>query len=136
MSESSRLPTLGSAQSPQLDLARPGVNLLVAYLHRFDRPQTRRAYENDLTQFFGTSEIDVSLARRATFLHVNEHIAELEREGLKASTIRRHVSAIRGFFDWLEALDLVERNPAHKQLIRRVRTVSRRWPRRSGRRVR
>ncbi len=126
MSDSSRLPTVGTTHSPHLDLARPGVNLLVAYLHRFDRPQTRRAYENDLTQFFGTSEIDVPLARRATFLHVNEHIAELERQGLKASTIRRRISAIRGFFDWLEALELIDRNPAHKQLIRRVRNVSRR----------
>jgi site-specific recombinase XerD len=126
MSEPSRLPTVGTPQSTHLDLARPGVNLLVAYLHRFDRPQTRRAYENDLTRFFGTAEIDISLARRATFLHVNEHIAELEREGLKATTIRRRISAIRGFFDWLEALELVDRNPAHKQLIRRVRTVSRR----------
>jgi site-specific recombinase XerD len=109
-----------------LDLSRPGVNLLAAYLHRFDRPQTRRAYRNDLIKFFGTPDVDSLLARRATFLHVNEHIAELERQGLKASTIRRRISAIRGFFDWLEALQLVERNPAHKQLIRRVRNVNRR----------
>lgn len=125
MSESRHLPTIAST-STDLDLSRPGVNLLAAYLHRFDRPQTRRAYENDLTKFFGTSEIDIELARRASFLHVNEHIAELERQGLKASTIRRRISAVRGFFDWLEALELVERNPANKQLIRRVRSVSRR----------
>lgn len=122
----SKLPTLATSPTAQLDLARPGVNLLVAYLHRFDRPQTRRAYENDLTRFFGTNEVDVDLARRATFLHVNEHIAQLERDGLKATTIRRRISAIRGFFDWLEALELVERNPANKQLIRRVRSVTRR----------
>ncbi len=109
-----------------IDLSRPGVNLLAAFLHRFDRPQTRRAYRNDLARFFGTVDVDLELARRATFLHVNQHIAEMEADGLKASTIRRRVSAVRGFFDWLEALDLVEKNPAHKQLIRRVRRASRR----------
>jgi site-specific recombinase XerD len=126
MPDSSRLPTVTSYSPHGVDLARPGVNLLAAYLHRFDRSQTRRAYENDLAQFFGTREIDLSLARQATFLHVNEHIADLERQGLKASTIRRRISAVRGFFDWLEALELVERNPANKQLIRKVRSVSRR----------
>jgi site-specific recombinase XerD len=33
------------------------------------------------------------------------------------------VAALRGFFDWLLALGALEHNPAHKQLIRRVRTV-------------
>ena len=104
-----------------LDLSQPGVNLLAAFLHRFDRSQTRRAYENDLTRFFGTGQVDADLARKATFLHVNQHIGEMESSGLKPATIRRRVSAIRGFFDWLEALQLIDRNPANKQLIRRVR---------------
>ncbi len=123
----SRLPASRTPSSVlPIDLSKPGVNLLAAFLHRFDRPQTRRAYRNDLVRFFGTAEIDLDLARRATFLHVNEHIARLERDGLRPATIRRRVSAVRGFFDWLEALELVDRNPANKQLIRRVRSVSRR----------
>lgn len=104
----------------------PGVNLVPAYLHRFDREQTRRAYRNDLVQFFGTDVVSPDLARAVSFLHVNEHIAGLEDAGAKTTTIKRRIAAIRGFFDWLEALEIVDRNPAHKQLIRRVRSVARR----------
>lgn len=108
------------------DLAGPDVNLVPAYLHRFDRPQTRRAYKNDLVQFFGTDIVPPDLARAVSFLHVNEHIAQLEDAGAKATTIKRRIAAVRGFFDWLEALQIIDRNPAHKQLIRRVRSVARR----------
>lgn len=108
-----------------LDFAAAGVDLITAYLQRFDRAQTRRAYGNDLEQFFGTDEVDLALARRATFLHVNQHVAEMERAGLKPATLRRRIAAIRGFFDWLVALDLIEKNPAHRQLTRRVRATNR-----------
>ncbi|MCB0719558.1 MAG: tyrosine-type recombinase/integrase [Bacteroidetes bacterium] len=111
--------------SPFLDrLSSPDANLLPAFLHRFDREQTRRAYRNDISQFFGSEFVSTEMVRAVTFLHVNEHIAQLEDSGARASTIKRRVSAIRGFFDWLEALELVDRNPAHKQLIRRVRSAS------------
>ncbi|RMH56574.1 MAG: integrase [Bacteroidetes bacterium] len=112
---------LASPAAPSL--AGPQTNLLLAYLHRFDREQTQRAYWNDLTQFFGTDHVDLSLARQATFLHVNEHIARLERANMKASTIKRRIAAIRGFYDWLIALELMDRNPANKQLLRRVRSA-------------
>lgn len=98
-------------------------DLLDAYLGRYDREQTRRAYRNDLVQFFGTEDVDLALARRATFLHVNRHLEEMEREGLKPATLRRRIAAVRGFYDWLLALELVDRNPANKELIRRVRKV-------------
>lgn len=45
----------------------------------------------------------------------------MEAAGAKASTIRRRVAAIRGFFDWLEALGAIEKNPAHRQLIRKIK---------------
>lgn len=100
-------------------------NLLPIYLQRFDREHTRRSYRTDLAQFFGTEYIDLELAREATFMHVNRHLEKLERQGLKSSTLRRRVAAIRGFYDWLLALEVVERNPADKNLIRRVRKTSR-----------
>lgn len=100
-------------------------NLLPAFLQRFDREQTRRAYKSDLSIFFGTDCVDIELARRATFLHVNEYISKLENHGHKPSTIKRKVAAIRGFFNWLEALDLLDKNPAKPQLLRRIRRVNR-----------
>lgn len=101
-------------------------NLLPLYLRRYDRTHTRRSYRTDLTAFFDSEHVDLQLARQASFLHVNRHIEHLEDRGRKASTIRRRVAAIRGFYDWLLALEVVERNPADKNLIRRVRTTSRR----------
>lgn len=123
-SSESQLPSIPdstelSGQSPE------AINLLPVYLQRYDRSHTRRSYRTDLTQFFGTDHIDVQLAREASFMHVNQHIRELEDRGSKPSTIRRRIAAIRGFYDWLIALEAVERNPADKNLIRRVRTVTR-----------
>ncbi len=101
------------------------VDLLATYLQRYDREQTRRAYRSDLVQFFGTEYVNLDLARRATFLHVNRHLEDMERGGLKPSTMRRRIAAVRGLYDWLLALEVVERNPANRQLVRRVRKASR-----------
>ena len=100
---------------------KESTDLLAMYLTRYERPETRRAYENDIGQFFGTDEVVLPLARKATFMHVNRHIRDLEDEGCKASTIQRRISAIRGFFDWLVALELIPRNPADAALIRKTR---------------
>lgn len=104
-------------------LGTSDANLLPAFLHRYDRPGTRRGYANDLIQFFSTDFISIDLARAVSFLHINQHIANLESEGLKPSTIKRRLAAIRGFFEWLHALQLIERNPANRQVLRRVRSV-------------
>ena len=101
------------------------VNLLPIYLRRYDRDATRRAYEADLRHFFGTDYVGLALARQATFLHVNQHLNELEARGRKPATLRRRLAAVRGFFDWLVALDAIGRNPADKNLVRRVRTPNR-----------
>ncbi len=106
------------------DLRSDDINLLPAYLHRFDRAQTRRAYKNDLCQFFGADFVNASLVRRVSFLHINEHIAHLEQDNARPSTIKRRVAAIRGFFEWLEAVEVIDKNPAHRKLIRKVRGVA------------
>ena len=84
------------------------------------------AYGNDLVHFFGTDYIPVSLALSVTFVHVNEYISGLEVEGYKSTTLKRRITAIRGFFDWLEALGVLQNNPAHRQLVRRIRSVGKR----------
>ncbi|MFQ5572373.1 MAG: tyrosine-type recombinase/integrase, partial [Rhodothermales bacterium] len=103
------------------DLQSPDLNLLELFLQRFDRAQTRSAYRSDLWDFFGTRIITLELVRQVTFIHVNNYIHQLEDEGYKPATLKRRVAAIRGFFDWLMALGAIERNPAHRQLLRRVR---------------
>ncbi len=115
-----------SDQLPQhLGDRLPGrVDLLQTYLHRFERDRTRRGYENDLVSFFGTHDITLELARGVSFLDVNKHLSDLEADGYKPSTIKRRIAALRGFFEWLSALELIERNPTERQLLRRVRGAS------------
>ena len=95
-------------------------DLLPVYLLRFDRAQTRRAYRSDLSQFFGTEYVSLELAREVNFVHVNAYIKSLQEAGSRPSTLRRKISSIRGFFSWLEALELVDSNPANRQLVRRI----------------
>lgn len=108
-------------------LSRYGIDqadVLSLYLLRYDRPQTKRAYRNDLVQFFleafDVPEVTLDVARQVTFVDVNAHLEHLERAGAKASTIRRRLSTIRGFFDWLMAMEVVSTNPASRQLVRRI----------------
>lgn len=99
-------------------------DLLDLYLKRFDRENTRRTYARDLVDFFGTEAITLDLALQVNFVHVNQYLARLEADGFKASTMKRRVAALRGFFDWLVALGAIPRNPADKQLLRRIRSTS------------
>ncbi|MEM8598714.1 MAG: tyrosine-type recombinase/integrase [Bacteroidota bacterium] len=92
------------------------------YLLRFDRAHTRRAYRNDLVAFFGTESISIELARTVSFVDVNEHVRRSELSGLKPSTLRRRIAALRGFFSWLVALGALERNPADRHVVRKIRS--------------
>jgi site-specific recombinase XerD len=99
-------------------------DLLPIYLLRFDRAETKRAYSNDLRQFFDTEVISLDRARTMSFVDVNKHIEAMELAGAKSSTIQRRIASIRGFFEWLIALKLLQANPAHRSGVRKVRRVS------------
>lgn len=111
---------------------RPGVDLLEMYLRvRHESENTRRAYRYDIEEFFGAPEVIPELAARARFTHVRAHLEDLKRRGLKASTVRRKISAVRSFFRWLlavseaEGLELIEYNPARTSGSKSPRTWSR-----------
>ncbi|GAB5535264.1 MAG: site-specific integrase [Rubricoccaceae bacterium] len=115
------VPRSGSAQAGPLGRAfSDQSDLIELYLLRFDRPNTRRAYARDLESFFGTPVVTLELAHEVTFPHVNAFIAELETQNKAPATIRRRVTAVRGFFAWLVALGFLQLNPADRQLVRRV----------------
>ncbi len=95
-------------------------DLLPVYLLRFDRVQTKRAYKNDLCQLFESEFITLQMAKTLDFVYLNTYIEKLQQAGLKASSIQRKISAIRGFYSWLMALGFLDRNPADRQVIRRV----------------
>ena len=102
-------------------IIRPDANLVEAFLDRYDRPQTRKAYGDDLSAFFGSAFADVTMVRDLSFTDINRHIAEMEKNGYKPATIKRRLAAIRGFFEWLVALGVLTRNPASRHVLRRVR---------------
>lgn len=101
-------------------------DLLALYLLRFDAENTRRSYANDIVQFFGSDVITLRVARTVTFVDVNAHLETMSAEGAKASSMQRRVAALRGFFAWLIALQLIDHNPADRQLIRRIPRANRR----------
>ena len=124
MNEPSR--ALDRTEHHPLTGAAASRDLLALYLQRFDRPHTRKAYRNDLVHFFGQAPVTYEMARSITFVDLNAYLTSLENDQYKASTIKRKLAAIRGFFDWLLALGALEHNPAHRQLLRRVRSTSQR----------
>lgn len=98
-------------------------NLLDLYLLRFDSPNTRRAYKQDLISFFETKNVYLQDVSSVSFVEVNAFVERMEKSGLAPSTRRRRLAALRGFYNWLIALQAVDHNPADRQLVRRIRQV-------------
>ncbi len=114
----SSTPTFSNAPAVGYDSVKR--HLLEAFLQRFDRPQTRRAYRNDLVDFFGTSAPDLEQVRSIRFLDVNRYLDLLETEGARPATLKRRLAAIRGFFEWLSALGAMDHNPTDRPLLRKI----------------
>lgn len=116
--DSSLIPTsdrhpLGVTFSEQSDL-------IPLFLLRYDRPNTRRSYQRDLINFFGSDVVTLEMAKQVGFPDVNEFVRTLETDAKSPATIRRHVATLRGFFGWLVALGLLRQNPADRSLVRKV----------------
>lgn len=80
-----------------------------------DNPRTRRAYQNDLTDFssfIGLTQADEF--RAVNRAHVLAWRADLERRGLAGATIRRKLAALASLFDHLlESNAMAGGNPVH-----------------------
>ncbi|AAY39676.1 Phage integrase:Phage integrase, N-terminal SAM-like protein [Pseudomonas syringae pv. syringae B728a] len=87
----------------------------VEWFANLDNPRTRRAYQNDLTDF--SSFIVLASAddfRQVTRSHVLAWRADLEQRGLAGATIRRKLAALASLFDHLlENNAVVGGNPVH-----------------------
>lgn len=112
--------TDGGSVGARFGMDDPRADLIQLFLFRFDNPRTRRAYFLDLAGFFGCDTVSLEVARRITFVDINRHLDELSRNEYRPATIRRRLAAIRGFFDWLDALGVLDSHPAKRQLIRRL----------------
>ncbi|MDH4606843.1 tyrosine-type recombinase/integrase, partial [Pseudomonas syringae] len=91
------------------------VSSAVEWFANLDNPRTRRAYQNDLTDF--SSFIGLASAddfRQVTRSHVLAWRADLEQRGLAGATIRRKLAALASLFDHLlENNAVAGGNPVH-----------------------
>jgi site-specific recombinase XerD len=78
------------------------------FLQSVDSPNTRRAYETDVRAFLEWTGDSVEVRP----VDVGDFIRTLQREGLATSTLRRRLSAVRRFYDWLVDHGHIDRNPA------------------------
>ena len=79
----------------------PPGDLVRAFLETKSKENTRLAYRNDLSRFFGVAE-DMAWGRieSVTYEDVNAWIVDMERAGLSPSTIERRVAALSAFYNW------------------------------------
>lgn len=96
-------------------------DLLPLFLSRCRSENTRRAYRNDLEEFFGLffedGRLSLENVRSVTFAHVNLYIEHLKRSGCAENTLRRKIAAVSSFFKWAEAVELVDRSPVVRLLV-------------------
>jgi hypothetical protein len=82
--------------------------LIGRFLEGYDSKQTRRAYRNDLTGFFG-EEVTGEEVREVTTAGVRRYLRE-EAGKYGFETVRRRASSLKAFFEWLEEEGVAEEN--------------------------
>jgi integrase/recombinase XerD len=89
-----------------------GVPPALTWFANIDNPQTRRAYQNDLTEFMAFTGIDQpEQFRIVTRAHLLVWRSELEARTLSGATIRRKLAALSSLFDYLCEVNAVISNP-------------------------
>ena len=77
-----------------------------------NNPQTRRAYQNDLTGFMRFVGIQTPTEfRQVTRSHILAWRADLEKQALSGATIRRKLAALASLFEYLCNQNAVTHNP-------------------------
>ncbi|MGV8953847.1 MAG: tyrosine-type recombinase/integrase [Cypionkella sp.] len=99
---------LTSAQFQQLADVPPALT----WFANIDNPQTRRAYQNDLSEFMAFAGIDrPEQFRIVTRAHLLAWRCDLETRALAGATIRRKLAALSSLFEYLCEASAVTGNP-------------------------
>jgi integrase/recombinase XerD len=109
-----RLPATGSPWS-----LAPGeferlrhVPPLIEWLANVENPNTRRAYRSDLAEFMAFAGLpDSDAFRTVSRAHVIAWRRSMTQRALKPASVRRKLSALSEFFDFLTDLNAVDANP-------------------------
>jgi len=83
-------------------------DLVTEFLASVDAPNTRRAYRADVRAFVKHVENVQTVAPA----EVGNFVESMQRNGRAPSTVRRRLSAVRRFYDWMVAQGEIENNPA------------------------
>lgn len=94
-------------------------DLIDAFIRQQGSAHTRRAYRRDLATLFGQTTVAAEMARSITPAEIDGLLRRGESEGLAVSTLRRRLSAIRRFYDWLTAEGVATQNPARHGSVRK-----------------
>lgn len=101
----------------------------VAWFANIDNSQTRRAYQNDLTEFIAFTGIDQpEQFRNITSAHLLAWRRDLEARTLSSATIRRKLAALSSLFDYLCEVNAVTSNPVKGVKRPRMTTQERKTP--------
>lgn len=73
--------------------------------------KTLKEYGYVLRQFAGRISKHVA---KITTDDVREYISYLTKRGMKESSIQTHINTLRSFFAWLDAEDIIKKNPMRK----------------------
>lgn len=118
MTELTPLPSPGLATGPGRILSAPEFQHLAdvpaetQWFANVDNPNTRRAYKADLDGFMRFAGIAQPLEfRKVTRSHVLAWRADLEKQSLSGSTIRRKLAALASLFEYLCNQNAVTHNP-------------------------
>ena len=104
----SAAPALTALQFQQLADVPPALT----WFANIDNPQTRRAYQRDVTEFMEfTSVAQPEQFRVVTRAHILVWRKELERRALSSATIRRKLAALSSLFAALCEANAVASNP-------------------------
>jgi site-specific recombinase XerD len=89
----------------------PGLEIIPRASNSIRNKNTRAAYVTAVAQFCGWCQDNGLQLSTIRPLHVSAYI-EMKSQSLTAPSVKQHLAALRGFFNWLVIKQVVPDNPA------------------------
>lgn len=118
------IPALSLHQAaPQVEVSQDLTRVFDSYLSGQMTDGTRKVYRRDLLEFFGGQipTLDHVRSLRPEFLLGWRNQTWNEGKGMAAATINRKLTVLSSFYNHLMAFGLVQANPAHGKVVKRIK---------------